>query len=270
MNWVDWIIGILFVFFIFRGFQKGFIKQLFDLLGSVAAIILGFYFGGSVGDYLATTFKLSSSLGGIIGFALIIALVVGLVSFLSARLQKKQQDEPLAIIDKSAGALFAGVKVTIGIIIVLLLLLATPWKMIHDQVRDSDFAADLLRFAPVFSVVQDVIIPANLPRLIVTPDGVGLRAVDEEDLKKATCLHCGSKVEYRGHIKQGLVSYHQVVCPKCHRVSDGCLTFEGFHTLYGVCPYERLGSDGLTDCKVWPNPEPTLVKGRCSVCGRNH
>jgi hypothetical protein len=110
-------------------------------------------------------------------------------------------------------------------------------------------------------VIQDKAIPADFPRMVISSEGLKWRSIDDEQLKKATCLACGSKTYYRGMVKEGLLYYPQIVCPKCRRISDGCLTFEGYHMLYHDCPYARLGSLGTTDCRIWPNLKPATVRG---------
>jgi uncharacterized membrane protein required for colicin V production len=268
LTWLDWFIGGAFVFFIFLGYRKGFVQQFFDLLGSVLALILAFYFYQRLGTYLENFLHFSSQLCSIIGFVLIVVLINGSVSFIGKRWKAAQKNEPITLIDGGIGALFGGFKAAVIIIIILLTLMALPWDFVRSPIETSSFANDLLRLGPLFYVLQDQSLPLNMPRLVVSPEGLQIRNVKDKELSGTTCVACGHKVEYRGLVKEGLSSYPQTYCPFCHRISDGCLTFEGFHMLNGVCPYERFGSVGVTDCKVWPNPESTSIKGKCPVCGR--
>jgi uncharacterized membrane protein required for colicin V production len=265
---MDWLIGGAFGLFIFWGYRKGFVQQFFDLLGSVFALILAFYFYHRVGGYLAHLFNCSIPLANIIGFVLIIVVIGGTVSYVGKRWRATNKDEPVVLLDGLAGALLGGVKAAIILLICLLICIAMPWSFLREPIQASTFANDLLRLEPLFYFIQDHSLPSDLPRLVISPDGVRLRGIHEERLKGATCIACGAKVQYRGLVKQGLSYYPQTYCPNCRRVSDGCLTFEGYHMLNGVCPYEKLGSMGVTDCKVWPNQEPTTVHGKCPVCGR--
>lgn len=269
MTWVDWIIGAVFVIFIYRGCRKGFVQQLFDLMGSIFALILAFHFYQRAGESLAAHLQISGPLANVIAFAFIVAAISCTVSFIGARWRAATKEEPIALLDGMAGAVFGGFKAAMLILIFCLILLAMPWDALHTPVENSDFAVHVLKLAPVFYRLQEGILPSNLPRLVVSPEGLKLRQIREQDLAGATCIACGAKTQLRGLVQQGLSFYLQVECPKCHRVSDGCLTFEGYHALYGVCPYERLGTLGVIDCKVWPNPEPTRVHGKCPVCGRS-
>ena len=268
MNGVDWVIAGVFFFFIFRGFRQGFVKQFFDLLGSILALILACYFYKKCGAYLATNFKLSQPLANMIGFILIVVGLSGAVGFIGNYWHGMTKNEPVAVFDGGLGAILGGFKAAIILVMILLILLALPWGALHNPIETSSFATDLLRLAPYFYLLQDRSLPANIPRLVVSPEGIQIRSFKEQNLEGATCIACGGKVHFLGFVKQGPFYYPKTYCPKCHRTSDGCLTFEGYHMIYGVCPYQKLGSTGVIDCKIWPNLEPTTVRGKCPVCGR--
>ena len=240
MIWLDWVIVAVFGYFIFKGFRKGFVQQIFDLLGSVVALVLAFYFYQKVGAGIADKFNFSVPFANIIGFIFIVVLLSGAVSFIGKRWRESHKKEPIAVFDGSLGAVFGGVKAAVILVVVLLTLLALPWDFIHSPIEASDFANDLLRVAPIFYTIQDRALPVNVPRMIISSEGLQWRSIDYQKLNGATCIACGGKVEYRGNVKQGFMQYPQVYCPKCKRISDGCLTFEGYHMLNGVCPYERL------------------------------
>lgn len=269
MTWLDWLIAGVFFFLIIRGYRRGFLQQFLDLLGSVVALIVAFYFYQRVGSTLADYLRLSEPFANMLGFILIIVLLSGSVSFIGKRWRDSNKDEPVALFDSSMGAILGGLKAAVILIIILLILVSLPFGFCAEQIEASSFANDLLRLAPLFYVIQNHSLPSNLPRLVVSPEGLQVRKIAPGNMDQATCIACGTKVEYRGMIRKGLAVHPQTYCPKCHRTSDGCLTFEGYHATHGVCPYERLGAVGLTDCKIWPNPEPTTVIGKCPVCGRS-
>lgn len=269
LTWLDWLITGVFFILIVRGYRRGFFQQFLDLLGSVVALIIAFYFYHRVGSILAGYLKLSEPFANMLAFILIIVLLSGTVSFIGKRWRDSTKIEPVALFDSAIGALLGGLKATVILIIALLIVVSLPFEFCIEQVGASSFANDLLRLAPLFYVIQNHSLPSSLPRLVVSPEGLQVRKIAPGNLDKATCFACGTKVEYRGMVRKGLTPYPQTYCPKCRRISDGCLTFEGYHTIHGICPYERLGAVGLTDCKIWPNPEPTIVTGSCPVCGRS-
>ncbi|NLW49112.1 MAG: CvpA family protein [Firmicutes bacterium] len=269
MTWLDWLVAGIFFFFIIRGYRRGFLQQFLDLLGSVVALILAFYFYQRVGSQLTGLLGLSEPFANMLGFILIIVLLGGSVSFFGKRWREHSKGEPVVLFDSAMGAILGGLKAAVILIIVLLVLVSLPFGFFTEQIEASSFANDLLRLAPLFYAIQNQSLPSNLPRLVVSPEGLQVRKITPVNLEGATCIACGTKVEYKGMVRKGLSVYPQTYCPKCRRTSDGCLTFEGYHSIHGVCPYERLGVVGLTDCKIWPNPEPTTVTGKCPVCGRS-
>jgi uncharacterized membrane protein required for colicin V production len=268
VNWLDWVIAGVFGYLIFRGYRKGFVQQLFDVGGSVAALVIAFVYYPRLGKALTEWIHFSAVFTNILGFILIVVIISGAVSCLGKRWRAKRQNESIALLDGGLGAVFGGAKAAVIMIMVLLVLLSLPWGLMHEQIGASAFSQDLLRLTPLFYQLQEQTLPKGFPQMIVSPEGLSLRPVNYGKLAGATCVNCGAKVEYRGLVKQGLMSYPQIYCPRCGRISDGCLTFEGYHMLKGKCPYEALGRHGTYDCQTWPNPKPSVIHGRCPVCGR--
>lgn len=268
MNWLDWLIAGVFGYYIFQGYRKGFVQQAVDVIGGVVALILAFKFYASLGASLAEALHFSQSFTNVLGFILIVVLVGGGISFLGKRWHAKRESQPVAFFDNGFGAVFGMFKAAVLLIMTLMILLSIPWGGLHNQIGASVLSGDLLRLTPLFYQLQDKALPGELPRMVVSPDGLSFRNLDLDQMKQATCIHCGAQVEYRGLVKEGMASYPQFVCPKCGRVSDGCLTFEGHHMLKGQCPYERASREPDFDCKVWPNPKPAKVRGHCPICGR--
>jgi membrane protein required for colicin V production len=268
VNWLDWIIIGVFVFFIFRGYHKGFIQQLFELAGSVIALLVAFIYYPRLGRVLAELIHFSETFTNILGFILIVTLISGAAGLIGRSWRARRQNEAGIFFDGGLGAVFGGAKAAIIMIMVLLVLLSFPGGFFAGQVGASTFSQDLLRLTPLFYQLQDRVLPRDFPRMVVSPEGLALRSGEYRQLETATCVNCGTQVEYRGLARQGLFSYPQYYCPKCHRTSDGCLTFEGYHLLKGKCPYEAFGRNTSYDCKIWPNSQPSKVRGRCPVCGR--
>jgi hypothetical protein len=88
-------------------------------------------------------------------------------------------------------------------------------------------------------------------------------------LDGATCIECGSPVEFEGYRRlKGTTVAPLFVCPECGRTSDGCQTFEAFHRMYRRCPYEMPMRGVPLDCGIWPNDRPILPETECPICGR--
>jgi membrane protein required for colicin V production len=134
---MDWVIASIFGYFIFKGFRKGFVEQLFELLASVFSFIFACYFYRSLGAILSAQLHFSNALANIIGFILIVILLSGGVAFIGKRWHASRKNEPIAVFDGGFGALFGGAKAALIIMIGLLILLALPWEFIHGPIESS-------------------------------------------------------------------------------------------------------------------------------------
>jgi hypothetical protein len=121
-----------------------------------------------------------------------------------------------------------------------------------------------------------------LPKLVQLPtdyrdelhginQGLQFVRMNASRLDGSTCIHCRASVDFEGyHFSRGTLMSPRYRCPECSRTSDGCQTFEGFHTIYGGCPVP-LAEEGLQfDCGVWENGWWTVPHGRCPVCGEEY
>lgn len=68
MNWVDLVIILLLLFFIFESIGRNFLSELLDSISFVAAFIISLRFYNIPADFLIANFQLPNSLGKILGF----------------------------------------------------------------------------------------------------------------------------------------------------------------------------------------------------------
>ena len=88
-------------------------------------------------------------------------------------------------------------------------------------------------------------------------------------LDGSTCIECRAAVHFDGYFRRVGVSVSpKFTCPNCGRTSDGCQTFEGFHEMYGRCPFDVCREIGPIDCGVWPNGRPVMPNGVCPIEGQ--
>lgn len=178
MNWLDWVIAGIFGYLMVAGYRKGFVQQLFDLIGSVVALGVAFIYYPRLGKVLTEWLHFSTAFTNILGFILIVVIISGTFSLLGKRWRAGERHETLTLADSGLGALFGGAKAAVMIIIVLLVLLSLPWIFLHEQIAASAFSQDLLRLTPLFYRLQESALPQGFPQVIVSPEGAGLRSVD--------------------------------------------------------------------------------------------
>lgn len=266
----DWAIIISLLIFTYRGFRHGFVQQFLGILGSVVAVIAAFYYYQKVGLFLADWLNISQNLAGILGFVLIMIVISAAVGLSGKKWKRVTDNSSISTIDGIVGAVFGALKVLIVWVLILLLLSSLPWEFVQTPLLESTLARDVLKLAPCFYFLQEKALPADVPRLYLTPEGLQFRKVSYEDLDGSTCLACGGAVRYLGTAKQGLFYFPRFVCTVCGRYSDGCQTFEGFHLFYGRCPWDAQTFPDGTKCEIWTDQPPVYPATICPVCGKSN
>ncbi len=269
MNWLDILILLFLGIYLIAGYRRGFMGQLFGMAGIVLALVLAFSFFGPVGMVLSRLFPVGPEIGGVIGFVLIVVTVTGLFAYAAVKWRKLEKSTAVSQADSIAGAFFGGLKALLILVVVTVILILLPIPPLRAQVEDSPLAVLILRTVPVVNLLQEKSLPVKVPRLLVTNQGIRLVRLDMSSLDGATCLACRQKVNYTGMVRKGLFCYDRFVCtnPKCGLVSDGCLTFEGYHMLKGECPLKKANQGEGINCEVWPNAKTAFPHGPCPVCG---
>ena len=269
MGWLDLAVLIVLAFYAFTGYRRGLVGQLFGLAGIIIALVMAFTFFGQVGSILNAVLPIGSELCNILGFVLIVAAVNGLFALIASRWRAATKSTTLSLIDSVAGAVFGGVKALLTMVVIVVILVSLPIPALRQTIEDAPVASRILQTAPLFYLLQERSLPPNVPRLLITSQGVQLKRINFADLDGAMCISCRHKVKYDGFRRKGLISYPHFTCtnPKCGLASDCCLTFQGYHRIYGQCPLRKADRGEIIGCAVWPNPAIVTPKGPCPVCG---
>lgn len=268
MGILDWIIIAILGFLAFRGFRRGFILQLLDVLGAIVALIAAFRWFESLGGFIGRLLGCSATLANILAFILIAVAFSGTVSLCGHIWRRKTKTNPVSLVDSLGGAVFGAIKGVLVVGFILVIVGTIPLPSLHAQVGESGLARDIGQVTPKIYGLLERSLPANVPRLLITPEGPQLRRTRLADLDGAMCVNCRGKVRFEGVESRGLLYSPRFVCTQCGRTSDGCQTYEGYHQIYGRCPIEATVEGVPIDCQSWPNNRPVYVKGPCPVCGR--
>lgn len=267
MDWVSIAILIFLGFYTLSGLRQGLVRQALGLVGVILALILAFRHFETVGARLLEYLPLPLAVANIIGFCLIVVGVVALINLIGYVWNSISRATPISFLDSLGGAAFGLLKGAVIVGIILMILMAIPVSGIRDTLTASPVARYLLDMAPIVYQRVERALPASVPRLLVTSEGIGFRRVDFAALEGAKCIACGGKVKFEGFVQKGFISAPKFVCSRCGRTSDGCQTYEGFHLIYGECPVEKSRQGYRLDCKVWPNGKFVTASGPCPVCG---
>lgn len=140
-GFLDIILVIPFLWAIFRGFTKGFVRQ----LASLGALILGIYgatkLSGLAGGYISKKFEVAEKLANYTSFVIIFILILILVYFISKMVQDAIKSTPAGPIDKILGVLFAVLKTTliVGVFLTLFEVVNRKLDLVEQRETEKSF-----------------------------------------------------------------------------------------------------------------------------------
>jgi membrane protein required for colicin V production len=166
MNWLDIVLAIPLLWFLYKGFRNGLIIE----LASLAALVLGIYaalhFSFYVQGYLEENFEIAENYLYIVSFA-ITFLIVAIVVYLAGKIiHKLVSIVALGLLNRLAGGLFGLLKAALVLSVILYFINGFDQGLIKSDVKDSSILYD-----PIESIV-----PMIIPRLDL--DEIRLRDED--------------------------------------------------------------------------------------------
>jgi membrane protein required for colicin V production len=118
MNWLDAVLGIIFVVCLVNGFRRGFSRQIIGLVSGVLALMLGLWFYGIPAGLFAPYLS-SPALSGAAGFLVVFVGVMMLGMAVSAMVHRFLKFTGLSFFDHVLGAgigLVRGALIAIAIV----------------------------------------------------------------------------------------------------------------------------------------------------------
>jgi membrane protein required for colicin V production len=167
MNWLDIVLAIPMLWFLYRGFRNGLVIE----LASLAALILGIYvalhFSFYAEGWLTDNFEISDKYLYIISFALTF-IIVALLVFLAGKIIHKLVGIIfLGFLNRLAGGLFGLLKAALVLSVILYFVNGFDPGLIKIDVKENSVLYD-----PVESIV-----PLFIPRLNL--DEIDMPEVEE-------------------------------------------------------------------------------------------
>jgi uncharacterized membrane protein required for colicin V production len=277
MNQVDLLIFVVIAASALSGAKRGLISS----AGDIVALFLGLVFGTLCYPLFAAPLHwltgLPEAYAGALGFMVAAVVVVFLAGWGFSHISERQQLEKK--LNRTGGGLFGAL---FGVFFAAILVMASGLlPHANGSVKDSLLAPRIISLVPkLHQSLESVGLP--LPKLVQLPtdyqeelaglnQGRQFLRINFTALDGSQCINCGAKVDFAGYqFSRGTLMSPKFVCPKCGRTSDGCQTYEGFHTIYHGCPAE-IAQDGVKfDCGVWTNGWWVVPRGTCPVCGKQY
>ncbi len=156
-NFIDIVLLLLVLAGLIVGYKRGFVRQVIELGGLIAAFSLALIFAGTVAGYLGEKVSLPYTPALMIGFIAVFAAAMLAVRILAAGLQKIIQMTLLNWVDRLTGALLG---LIMGMVVASLLIAFITAAPIPGRLREGFDRSNISNFlepvAPrIFNLVFD-------------------------------------------------------------------------------------------------------------------
>ena len=137
MNIVDIILLIIFAWFAYQGFKKGFIIELASLVALVLGIYAAIYFSDYAEDFLINNLNMDNDYVPITSFVITFIIVVIFIYAFGRILEKLVNMVALGFLNKLAGGAFGILKAAVFVSIFFLILNHYNINFISVEKRDN-------------------------------------------------------------------------------------------------------------------------------------
>ena len=178
MNYIDFIIIILIIFGVVRGFTDGLVKE----LASLAALILGIWgaikFSSFTAGKLYDYFDMTGRYVGIIAFVITFILIVIAIHFVGLIADKFIDAISLGFLNRLLGMVFGGFKTALILSVIFVVLNAIDAKhpfLPKDKIAQSKFYNPIADIAPaIFPIIGEGSFDKSFDRFKKKPDEVSI------------------------------------------------------------------------------------------------
>jgi uncharacterized membrane protein required for colicin V production len=132
------IICIIVVFFFIDGLRRGLVRQLFEIVGLVAAFICAYYVGHSIAGRYDGTVKFSHSFLSVAASVVVFLVIVVAFHFIGLLLGKIVSVTILGPVDKIGGGLFGALKGVLFVSLLCVLCFSLPFPGAFKEKLKAD------------------------------------------------------------------------------------------------------------------------------------
>lgn len=147
--WLDLVVILAAVVSVLRGFHRGFVREVFGLIGALLAVMVAYEGYQSLSAQFLETYAMAIWQAQLLAFGILclgISLLAALFGFVWSRIIELT---PFALLDHLAGALFGGIKIVVILIAVVALVASLNAPPAHEVLEDSRAAQKALLVLPL-------------------------------------------------------------------------------------------------------------------------
>ena len=175
MNWIDFIIIILLVFGLARGFINGFIKELASLLALILGIWGAIKFSAFTAERLYDYFDMTGQYVGIIAFLITFVIIVIIIHFIGLLVDKFVETISLGVLNSLLGLVFGVFKTALILSVIFTVLNAIDAKhhfLPKKQIENSKLYNPIADIAPaIFPIIGEGSFDRSFDRFKKKPEG---------------------------------------------------------------------------------------------------
>lgn len=122
MNYIDIILMVPIIWFVYQGFRKGFIIELASLVALILGIYAALYFSAYAANFLANNIEMDPKYVPVVSFIITFIVIVFLVFSIGKLLEKVINMIALGFVNKMMGGVFGLLKGAVMISIVIMII----------------------------------------------------------------------------------------------------------------------------------------------------
>jgi len=264
-NFVDIVVLFFAIFFLWQGYQYGFIAGVLNLVVTIVAIFLATFFYPQAGDYLVKSFNWGTNISAVVAFFGILIITELILGFLSNRVYSYlspyyKKIELISKVDKFLGV-FPSLVVGIFLLsLILFLPLILPVKDdLKNPIQESWWGKNVLtlgfKYQPQFETLIGKLPYKNLAYLI-TPEPDSTDSVELNIPQKVTFAPDPTAEESmfnlvnQERLKRGIsvLTFRRELrdVGRAHCLDMFKKSYFSHYTLEGLSPFDRMDEAGIT------------------------
>lgn len=175
MNWIDFVIIVLLVFGLARGFIDGFVKELASLLALILGIWGAIKFSAFTAERLYDYFDMTGRYVGIISFLVTFIIIVIIIHFIGILVDKFVKTLSLGFLNRLLGIVFGVFKTALILSVIFVVFNAIDAKhrfLPRETIEQSKFYNPIADIAPMlFPLIGEGSFDKSFDRLKKRPEG---------------------------------------------------------------------------------------------------
>jgi len=136
VNWLDIVLVVVLAFSTLQSLRKGFSREIVGLAASLAALVLGMWFYGMAGSFIAP-YVSSARTANLLGFVLVVVAVLLLGSLVGWIVSRFLRTIGLSFFDRLLGAAFGLLRGLLITIAVLTAVMAFGPRTVNDPAPEA-------------------------------------------------------------------------------------------------------------------------------------